>query len=271
MSPEQATSAEVGELLRKWRTLRQLTQLDLALDAGVSSRHLSFIETGRSRPSVAMVLLLAERLEVPLRERNRMLLAAGYAPSFPELALAEPRMAPVREALDVILDGHEPNPAVVVDRHWNLVAANATMVALAEAVADESLFEPPINVMRLGLHPDGLAGAAINGAELHDYFIGRLEHQVAISGDPELAALLEEVGSYGSPAEGGPAFDSGSGHILTPVMRMRLPDGDDELAFFFSIATFGTAVEVTASELSIELGFPADRGTVEALRKLPRR
>jgi transcriptional regulator with XRE-family HTH domain len=270
MSPGKTAGSEVGELLRSWRTLRQLTQLDLALAAGVSARHLSFVETGRSRPSAEMVLLLAEQLEVPLRERNRMLLAAGYAPSFPELSIDEPPMAPVREALDVILDGHEPNPAVVVDRHWNLVAANKTMVALARGV-DESLLEPPVNVMRLGLHPRGLAASAVNIAQLRDYFVGRLEHQVAISGDPELVALLEEVAGYPAPpGEPGPAFEVGGGNVLTPVMRMRLPEGD-ELSFFFSIATFGTAVEVTASELSIELGFPADRATVEALRKLPRR
>jgi transcriptional regulator with XRE-family HTH domain len=271
MSPGQTASAEIGELLRSWRTLRQLTQLDLALAAGVSARHLSFIETGRSRPSAEMVLLLAEQLEVPLRERNRMLLAAGYAPTFPELSMDEPPMAPVREALDVILDGHEPNPAVVVDRHWNLVAANATMAALAKG-ADERLLEPPVNVMRLGLHPGGLAASIVNLAQVRGYFIGRLERQVAISGDPELAALLEEVARYPAPpGEREPAPETGAGNILTPLMRMRFPDSEDELSLFFSVATFGTAVEVTASELSIELGFPADLTTVEALRKLPRR
>lgn len=269
MSPAKTAGGEVGELLRKWRTRRQLTQLDLALEAGVSARHLSFIETGRSRPSAEMILRLAEQLEVPLRERNRMLLAAGYAPSFPELSIDAPAMAQVREALDVILAGHEPNPAVVVDRHWNLVAANKTMVALVKGV-DKSLLEPPINVMRLGLHPRGLAATAVNIAQLRDYFIGRLEHQVAISGDPELAVLLEEVSGYpATPGEPGPAFGAGNGNILTPVMRMRIPEG--EFSFFFSIATFGTAVEVTASELSVELGFPADEATAEALRKLPRR
>jgi hypothetical protein len=216
-----------------------------------------------------MVLRLAGQLEVPLRERNRMLLAAGYAPSFPELSIGEPTMAPVREALDAFLDGHEPNPAVVVDRHWNLVAANKTMVALAKGV-DESLLEPPVNVMRLGLHPRGLAASAVNMAQLRDYFIGRLEHQVALSGDPELAALLAEVVDYPTPpGEPGIAFEPDGGNVLTPVMQMRVPEG--EFSFFFSIATFGTAVEVTASELSIELGFPADKATAKALQKLPRR
>lgn len=270
MSPGDTAGPEVGALLRRWRDLRRLTQLDLALDAGISARHLSFVETGRSRPSAEMVLRLAERLEVPLRERNQMLLAAGYAPSFPELAIEDPPMAPVREALDVILEGHEPNPAVVVDRHWNLVAANPTMAALARGV-DAALLEPPINVMRLGLHPGGLVASVANRVEVRRYFVGRLERQVALSGDPQLAALLDEVAGYPNPAEeDDSAAATGVGNILTPMMQMRLPDGE-ELSFFFSVATFGTAVEVTASELSIELGFPADLATVEALQKLPRR
>jgi hypothetical protein len=215
-----------------------------------------------------MVLLLTERLEVPLRERNRMLLAAGYAPAFPELSMEDEPMAPVREALDVILNGHEPNPAVVVDRHWNLVAANPTMVALVRGV-DPALLEPPINVMRVGLHPGGLISGAVDPAPVRRYFVGRLERQVGLSADPELAALLEEVAGYPLPEEGSGPAAAGVGNVLTPVMRMR-PDGGEELSFFFSVATFGTAVEVTASELSVEFGFPADQATVEALRKLPR-
>jgi transcriptional regulator with XRE-family HTH domain len=270
MSPEEVIGSEVGAILRRWRDLRRLTQLDLALDAGVSTRHLSFVETGRSRPSAEMVLLLAEKLEVPLRERNRMLLAAGHAPSFPEFSIDETPMAPVREALDVILEGHEPNPAVVVDRRWNLVAANATMAALAVGV-DEALLEPPVNVMRLGLHPRGLAASVANHAQVRRYFIGRLERQVALSGDAELSELLDEVCAYSTAdEEDTSAAATGVGNVLTPMMRMRLPGGE-ELSLFFSVATFGTAVEVTASELSIEFGFPADLATVEALRKLPRR
>lgn len=263
---------DVGGLLRKWRNLRQCTQLDLSLDAGVSARHVSFIETGRSRPSAEMVLLLAERLEVPFRERNRMLLAAGYAPAFPELSLDEPPMAPVREALGVILDGHEPNPAVVVDRHWNLVAANSAMAALASG-ADKSLLEPPINVMRLGLHPNGLAASIVNLAPVRRYFVGRLERQVEISGDPALASLLEEIVGYPAPSQEADSATAvaHAGNILTPMMRMRRPADGVELSFFFTVATFGTAVEVTSSELSIELGFPADRATAEALQKLPGR
>ena len=217
-----------------------------------------------------MVLLLAEQLEVPFRERNQMLLAAGHAPVFPERAMGDPEMAPVREALDVILDGHEPYPAVVVDRNWDLVAANSTMAALAHGV-DPALLEPPVNVMRLGLNPRGLAAGIVNLGEVRAYFIGRLERQVALSGDEFLAALLEEVAAYPAPPyEHDPASEAAAGNILTPMMRLRIP-GAPELSFFFTVASFGTAVEVTASELSIELGFPADTATAEALKKLPRR
>jgi transcriptional regulator with XRE-family HTH domain len=260
----------VGPLLREWRGRRRRTQLDLALDAGISARHLSFVETGRSKPSAEMVLLLAEQLEVPFRERNQMLLAAGYAPSFPERSLEDPEMAPVREALDLILSGHEPNPAVVVDRGWNLVAANATMGALA-AWVDPALLEPPMNVMRLGLSPRGLAARIVNLGEVHAHFVGRLRRQVAITGDEDLAALLDEVSAYPAPPyEHDAAAEAATGNILTPLMRMRAPDAG-ELSFFFTVATFGTAAEVTTSELSIELGFSANAATAEALAKLPRR
>ena len=260
----------VGPLLREWRTRRRLTQLELALDAGISARHLSFVETGRSTPSPEMVLLLAEQLEVPFRERNHLLLAAGHAPAFPERSLQEPEMAPVREALDVILTGHEPYPAVVVDRGWNMVAANAAMVALG-AWVDPALLAPPVNVMRAGLHPQGLARWTLNLGEVRAYFLGRLKRQVAITGDAGLAALLEEVAGYPAPEyERDLVSEAAAGQILTPLMRMRGPAGE-ELSFFATVATFGTAAEVTTSELSIELTFPADAATAEALRSLPRR
>lgn len=261
-----STQAGVGALLREWRAKRKRTQLDLALDAGVSARHLSFVETGRSSPSPEMVLLLCEQLDVPFRERNRMLLAAGYAPIFPERSLRDPEMAPVREALDVILKGHEPYPAVVVDRGWSLVAANAAMGRLSEWV-DPALLEPPVNVMRVGLHPRGLAARVVNLGEVRAYFVGRLERQVALSGDRDLAALLDEVAGYPAPSyEHDAASEAVAGHILTPMMRMWDPAGSGELSFFFTVASFGTAVEVTASELSIELGFPADLATAKALK-----
>ena len=261
----------VGPLLREWRERRRWTQLDLALDAGVSARHLSFVETGRSKPSAEMVLLLADQLEVPLRERNQLLLAAGFAPAFPERSLEDPELAGVREALDVILTGHEPLPAVVVDRGWNLVAANSAMTALAASV-EPALLEPPMNVMRVGLHPGGLMREIVNQAEVRAHFVGRLQRQVAITGDADLIALLEEVEGYAGPAKQEPdPASADASHILTPLIRMRAPGGDGELSFFATVATFGTAVEVTTSELSIEMTFPADAATAETLRNLPRR
>ncbi len=214
-----------------------------------------------------MLLRITEQLALPLRERNELLLAAGHAPAFPERSLQDQELAPVREALDLILRGHEPYPAVVVDRSWNLVAANSPMMILGEWV-DPALLEAPVNVMRVGLHPRGLAARIVNLAEVRAYFIGRLERQVGISGDPDLTALLDEVSGYPSPEyDHDPAAVAAAGQILTPLMRMRSPHGG-ELSFFATVATFGTAVEVTTSELSIELAFPADTATAEALKNL---
>ena len=173
-----SSQQRIGPLLREWRKRRRRTQLELALDAGISARHLSFVETGRSTPSPEMVLLLAEQLEVPVRERNQLLLAAGHAPTIPEHSIADPELAPVREALDLILTGHDPYPAVVVDRGWNLVAANSAMAMMATWV-DPALLEPPVNVMRVGLHPRGLARWTLNLGEVRAYFLGRLARQVA--------------------------------------------------------------------------------------------
>jgi transcriptional regulator with XRE-family HTH domain len=255
----------VGPLLREWRKRRRRTQLDLALDAGISARHLSFVETGRSTPSPEMVLLLAEQLEVPLRDRNHLLLAAGHAPAFPERSLEDPELAPVRDALDLVLTAHEPYPAVVIDRRWNIVAANPATVALAEWI-DPSLLEPPINfprVMRL------LVPRIINLAEVRAYFLERLQRQVAVTGDEELAALVQELAGYPVPElEHDPASEAAARGILMPL-RLRAPDGR-ELSLFGTIATFGTAIEVTTSELSIESFFPADAATAETLRNLPR-
>jgi transcriptional regulator with XRE-family HTH domain len=261
---------EVGPLLREWRKRRRHSQLELALEAGISARHLSFVETGRSKPSAEMVLLLADRLEVPFRERNQLLLAAGYAPVFQQRSLQDPELAPVREALDVILTGHEPYPAVVLDRGWNVVAFNSAMQAVGRFV-DRSLLAPPVNAMRAGLHPRGLARWIVNLGEVRAYFVGRLERQVAITGDEELAALLREVLGYPAPAhQPDRAAEAAAGEILTPLMRLRPPDGP-ELSFFATVVTFGTAAEVTTSELSVELAFPADAATAAALQNLPRR
>jgi transcriptional regulator with XRE-family HTH domain len=256
-------------MLREWRTRRRRTQLELALDAGISTRHLSFVETGRSTPSPEMVLLLAEQLDVPFRERNRLLLAAGYAPAIPERSLEDPQLAPVREALQLILTAHEPNPALVVDRAWNLVAANSAIAAIGEWI-DPQLLEPPVNIMRAGLHPRGLARWTLNRGEVRAYFVRRLRRHIEINAEPQLVALLDEVEGYpAAEYQHDPAADAHVEQILTPLMRLRAPDGR-ELSFFATVATFGTASEVTTSELSIELAFPADRATAEALASLPR-
>jgi transcriptional regulator with XRE-family HTH domain len=258
----------VGPLLREWRERRRLTQLELALDAGISARHLSFVETGRSKPGRDMLLRILEQLEVPFREQNRLLLAAGHAPAFPERSLDGPELAPVREALELILTGHEPYPAVVVDRAWNLVAANSSMLALTAGVdVDPALLEPPVNVLRVGLHPRGLAPLIVNLADWRAHFLERLERQVAITGDDDLAALAEEVAEY-PEREHDHVSDRGASEILGPV-RLRAPDGG-ELSFFGMFATFDTPFEVTTSELAIELLFPADRATAEALKTLAR-
>ena len=249
----------MGTLLRDWRRRRRLSQLDLALEAGVSARHLSFVETGRSRPSADMVLHLADQLEVPLRERNHLLLAAGYAPVFAERSLEDPEMEPVRRALDFLLAAHDPYPAVVVDRRWNLVTANRSLGLLTALVAP-ALLEPPANVLRASLHPDGLAPHIVNLGEWRAHLLERLDRQVAVSGDEELAALRAELEGYPGPPESHHADDE----ILVPL---RLRAGGAELAFFSTIATFGTAVEITAAELSVESFFPADAATAAYVRK----
>ena len=237
-----------------------MTQLDLALEAGVSARHLSFLETGRSRPSAEMVVHLADQLEVPLRERNRLLLAAGHAPRYGQRALEEPELGPVREALDSILEGFEPNPALVVDRHWGLVAANAA-VPLLTAGAAPWLLEPPVNVLRLALHPEGLAPRTLNLGQWRAHLLERLRRQAGTSGDPALAALYEELSGY-------PVPDTESASILPGeeiAVPLRICSGDVELAFISTVTTFGTPTEVIASELSIESFFPLDVSTAAAL------
>ncbi len=254
----------VGELLREWRQRRRLSQLDLASTAEVSPRHLSFVETGRSRPSRELVLHLAEHLDVPLRERNTLLLAAGYAPVYRERSLDDEEMDPVRDALDCILAGHEPYPAVIVNRRWDLVAGNDTALRLFTAGVAPSLLEPPVNVYRLGLHPEGLAPRVRNMGVYSHHLLTRLQRDVAVSGDGALAALLEEVRGY-------PDLTHPSAVGFDPAKMLFLPmdfttvEGD-ELSFFSTLATFGTALDVTVAELSIEAFFPADEFTRAALQ-----
>jgi transcriptional regulator with XRE-family HTH domain len=241
----------IGPLLKTWRTKRRLSQLDLALEAGVSTRHLSFVETGRSRPSEQMVVHLAEQLDVPLRERNRMLLAAGYAPIYSQRPLQE--LGPVKDALDQLLESHEPFPAIVVDRAWNVVAANAA-IGMLTAGAAPHLLEPPINALRLSLHPDGMAPRIINLGQWRAHLLRDLEAQVAASNDDELAELLEELEAFPGP-EGEPAPHE----VFVPLRIVR--PGGGELRFLSTRTTFATAVDVTVSELAIESFFPADAET----------
>jgi transcriptional regulator with XRE-family HTH domain len=253
--------ASVGTLLRDSRRRRRLSQLDLALEAGVSARHLSFLETGRSRPSREMVLHLADELDVPLRERNQMLLAAGFAPAYGEPTIDAPETAAVRDALDLVLTGHEPYPAAVIDRWWNLVAANRSVALFTAGVAPE-LLAPPANVLRLSLHPDGMAPRIANLAEWRGHLLDRMRREVAATADPTLAALSEEVSGY----PGGEAEVQHTGGAI--VVPLRIRSGDEGLAFFSTVATFGTAVDITVAELAIEAFFPADAATEEALRTL---
>jgi transcriptional regulator with XRE-family HTH domain len=246
-----APPAEAGRLLRGWRERRRLSQLELAGRAGVSARHLSFVETGRSRPTAAMVLRLCGRLDVPLREQNRVLLAAGFAPVHPEHPFAAPEMSAVHEAVERILGAHAPYPALVIDQAWDLVAANDPVYALVDGVSSW-LLEPPVNVVRLTLHPDGLAPRIGNLGQWRGHLLDRVAHDLAASGDVRLEELLEEVGAYPGGADPG----SGAGALVVPL-RLRTAQGA-ELSMFSTTTVFGTPREVTLSELAIESFYPAD-------------
>ena len=249
----------VGELLRQWRHRRGLSQLALAGAADVSARHLSFVETGRSRPSRSLLLRLGEHLDVPLRDRNALLLAAGLAPAFPERGLADPPMAVVADAIARILAAYEPCPALVVDRHWELVDANAAVARLTAGCAP-ALLEPPCNVLRLCLHPDGLAPRITTLGEWRAHLLARLRHQIAATGDPVLQELLDELRTY--PA---PHTDVAPLHAAPVVpIRLRGVDGT-ELAFLSTTTLFGTPGDVTVDELAIEAFLPADDATAAVL------
>ncbi|MET1111177.1 MAG: helix-turn-helix transcriptional regulator [Allosphingosinicella sp.] len=248
----------VGNQIRIWRSRRRLSQLDLALDAEISARHLSFIETGRSRPSRAMILRLAERLRIPPRERNVLLVAGGFAPAQPARALDDPELAAARRAVDKVLAAYEPYPALAVDLHWNLVAANAGIAPFLADVAPQ-LLQPPLNVLRLSLHPEGLAPRIENLAEWRGYVFRRLEEQIDVSADPVLAALLEELRAY----PGGVAV-SGETNGIAILLKVR--QGPHLLSFLSMTTVFGTPVDITLSELAIEAFLPADSATADYLR-----
>ncbi|MBQ0987125.1 helix-turn-helix transcriptional regulator [Streptomyces sp. F63] len=283
------TRNDAGALLRGWRELRRISQLELALRADSSARHISFIETGRSRPSRELLLRLAERLDVPVRERNALLVAAGYAPRFPERPLDDPALEPLRAELERLLAGYEPYPAFVVDGQYTVVAANRGLAALLEGVA-APLLQPPLNALRIALHPDGLAPRIRNYAEWRGHLLSRLERQLPLVRSAPLRALYEELRGYpappapgapgpaaaavsaasspaGSAAAGSAAPGSAAAGEREPVaLPMRLEHGGRVLSFVSAIATFNTPMDVTVSELAIETLLPADGETGAYLR-----
>jgi transcriptional regulator with XRE-family HTH domain len=262
MNASLAGTRPVGDLLREWRQRRRMSQLDFAVEAEISSKHLSFLETGRAQPSREMVLHLAELLDVPLRERNALLIAAGFAPMFKERALSDPALQPAREAVELVLKGHEPYPAVAVDRHWSLIAANNAAHSFLVGIAPE-LLEPPVNVLRVSLHPDGLAPRIVNLGEWREHLLSRLRRQIDVSGDAALAELLKELSAYPAPAH---AAEPAASHVPFAV-PFRLATDAGVLSFISTITVFGTPVDVTLSELALESFFPADPATAAALRQ----
>ncbi|KAA2211582.1 helix-turn-helix transcriptional regulator [Pseudoroseomonas oryzae] len=263
MNTERPTA---GTLLRHWRRQKRLSQMALALEAGISQRHLSCLEGGRALPSRAMVLHLTEQLRVPLRERNAILAAAGFAPFFRERPLQAPELAAARQAMERILHGHSPHPALAVDRHWNLISANEAVFALLGGLSGP-LMQPPVNVLRLSLHPEGLAPRILNFAEWRAHLLARLTHEVQASADAVLLRLLEELKAYPLPpqARGTRAAPLDEASIAVPL---RLAGAEGPLSFLSTTTVFGTAVDVTLAEVTIETFFPADDTTALAMPRL---
>jgi transcriptional regulator with XRE-family HTH domain len=260
-----AGEPRLGVLLREWRRRRRVSQLALALKADISQRHLSFVETGRARPSRELVLHLGEQLDVPLRARNRLLLAAGFAPAFVERSLDDPALDAARRAVERVLEGHEPYPALAVDRHWTLLAANGAVAPLL-AGASPSLLRPPVNVLRLSLHPDGLAPRIVNLPQWRAHLLERLSRQVDATADPVLVELHDELRSYPAhhPRTVPPsAPDDGGAGIFVPL---RLATDDGVLSLISTTTVFGSPMDVMLEELALECFFPADAATAGRLR-----
>jgi transcriptional regulator with XRE-family HTH domain len=246
-----------GDLIREWRQRRRLSQLDLAIAANVSSRHLSFVETGRSRPTSDMILHLAEHLDVPLRDRNALLLAGGFAPAYPERGLGEPELKAIQQALGRVLTSHEPYPAVVVNRWWELVDANSGIAQFTRHVSS-ALLEPPVNVLRLSLHPDGMAPRIVNLPEWRAHLLARLHRQVEATGDQRLEALHAELSDY-------PGGETARPDRTDVVVPLRYRADHAELSFLSITAMVGTPMDITVEELAIESFYPADDRTATAL------
>ena len=253
---------KIGDPLREWRGRRRLSQLDLALDAEISSKHLSFVETGRAQPSREMILRLAEQLKIPLRERNILLTSAGFAPVFPERPLDDESLQAARQTVDLILQGHEPNPALALDRHWNLITANRAVALFLKNVNPAQL-KPPVNVLRLSLHADGFAPQIVNFAEWRGHLLERLRRQIEITADAILIELEKELKSYPSPKEIRRSGKVDSSKIAIPI---RIKTDEGELSFISTTTVFGTPVDITLSELVIESFFPADEKTASFLK-----
>ena len=268
MNPQTATAradrtqpVHIGDHLREWRQRRHLSQLDLAGDAEISARHLSFVETGRAAPSRDMVLKLAERLNVPLRERNVLLVAAGFAPAFPQRSLDDPALKSAREAIDLVLRAHEPNPALAYDRHWNLVSANRMVMPLLKDIPARLLGQP-FNILRLAFHPEGLAPRTVNLNEWSNHLLERLHRQCEATADPELIKLYNDLRSYPLPARSGPVS---ADNVAIPF---KLRHKGVVLSFISTTMVFGTPVDVTLSELALETFFPADELTARRLKEM---
>jgi transcriptional regulator with XRE-family HTH domain len=257
--------APVGQLLREWRERRRLSQLELSLQADISTRHLSFVETGRSRPTPEMIVRLTEQLDVPLRERNQLLLAGGYAPAYPQHGLDAPELASVRTALRQVLSAHEPFPALLINRWWEMVDANSATGPLLAGCAPH-LLVAPVNVLRVSLHPDGMAPRIINLGQWRAHLLEQLHRRALSTGDSRLRELECELRAY--PGEHAHRADTAGPPSATDVvLPLRLRHDAGELSFFSITASVGTATDVTVEELVIESFYPADEATATALRR----
>jgi len=265
---DSTSSQPVGGLLREWRQRRRMSQFDLACDAGISTKHLSFLETGRSRPSRSMVLHLAERLDVPLRHRNSILAAAGFVPVFQQRDFHEPALAVARRNVEIVLAAHDPSPALAVDRHWLMLSANKAVAHLVTG-AEPTLLRPPVNVLRLCLHPAGLASRIINLAEWRGHIITRLRRQIEVSGDASLIDLLEEIRGYSTPRDEQAVATTDSAHAVAMPFQIATIAGT--LSFFSTTTLFDTPIDITLSEMVIEAFLPADSQTAEILRQTSQR
>lgn len=254
----------VGNLIKVWRERRRKSQLELALDVEISTRHLSFVETGRAKPSREMILLLAENLQIPLRERNKILLSGGYAPVFSERSLDDNSLNAVKTAIDLILQGHEPFPALAVDRHWNIIAANKFVPVLLEGVAPK-LLENPINILRLSLHPEGLASKIVDFPQRRNYILKRLRKQADDSADDELEKLFDELSGYEFKGKGNEVLSNSHHEIILPF---QIESKFGVLSFISTVTVFGTPIDVTVSEIALETFFPADEKTKEIFYEL---